>query len=1081
MQRKLRRFIQLKKDEISKTNDFIIVHTEEEFNEKFSQNPPEMKNIHYLIQNQNHFVWKKSSGGISALKKYLLINEECEESIEEAAFFHKNNDKVLIISAEPGMGKSFILDNFTQQSTADNFFLKIILNTCTKALKELKNSRKPNDWIGFILKSLLNKTDQQEILLLKHLAKEEKLILMFDGLDEVNDYKEQVIHLIDSLNKDKDYSFKKILITTRNHLREELEDHFKTFSFNLNNFDVRDQKGFLVKYWRSLNSQYNEEALSANKFVQSAEDLIARLESISSQNLNELIGIPLQTKMLADIYFEKAKNQEDFSKLIITKLTDLYNQFIESKINIQFEKSGIEIERNQELFEDEKEKFYANHIKLSSSILFESSNNKEDNDFKEQDESLVIKYGVIVAFTNKTPTFLHQSFAEFFLAKRSWQKIKEQNKKDTELEQILRKNGHFLIRRFLNDLMENDEYQKDRKKSKKTLFEFFNNFQIEMENCLRENLFSLLKYLIEVQGVNLKTKNEFLIMATRYSRKDIVAFLLEKGIDVNQQNKDGYSALIVAITGYGRGLLELQLEIVKILKNQSVTSLSDLELRKDIVQILLQNENIQINHQDKDGKTALIVASKLGRKDIVDNLLQHKDIQINKQDDSRRTALIEASQNGHAKVVEMLLQHENIDVTHQDKNASTALILASHQGHKEIVQMLLQEEKTDINQQDRYDSTALIVASKQGHKEIVQMLLQHKNIEVNEPDENGYTALMWASGNGHKEIEEMLLQHIDKKQINQERINGHFSLVTASREAHKEFVEILLKDINIKINQHDQEGNTALIAASEEGHKEIVEMLLKQKNLNINQQNEDGYTALMFASERGHKEIVQMLLQVKKTKINRIDKESETALIKASYNGLKDIVHMLLQYENIKINQEDEYGYTALMRASSKGHSEIVEMLLQHKNIRINQRKKGCNTALMEASEEGHTEVVEILLQHKNIKINQQLWNGKTALMYASERGHKEVVQILLQHKDIIVNHRDKSGSNALIEACDKGHKEIVQMLLEHKNIQINQKDKDGLTALIAASKQGHQEIVEMLLQNKNIVIQQHTKLCMLL
>jgi hypothetical protein len=42
---------------------------------------------------------------------------------------------------------------------------------------------------------------------------------MFDGLDEVNDYKQQVIHLIDALNRD--CILKKILITTRNHLKKE--------------------------------------------------------------------------------------------------------------------------------------------------------------------------------------------------------------------------------------------------------------------------------------------------------------------------------------------------------------------------------------------------------------------------------------------------------------------------------------------------------------------------------------------------------------------------------------------------------------------------------------------------------------------------------------------------------------------------------------------------------------------------------------------------------------------------------------------------------------------------------------------
>jgi hypothetical protein len=207
MKRKLRRLIQIDMKSLEKKQkDFIIVYTEEEFNEKCAQNA-QMKNVHYLIQdeiNQNQFKWQKSNGAIKTLKKYLITNKECEESIDEEEFFDKtNNEKVLIISAEPGMGKSLILDHFTQNSSSENFFIKIILNTCTKTLsdkkfKEKLQINKEDGLIEFVLKSLLNKKNEQEISLLKHMAKEEKLILMFDGLDEVNDYKDQVIQLIDA-------------------------------------------------------------------------------------------------------------------------------------------------------------------------------------------------------------------------------------------------------------------------------------------------------------------------------------------------------------------------------------------------------------------------------------------------------------------------------------------------------------------------------------------------------------------------------------------------------------------------------------------------------------------------------------------------------------------------------------------------------------------------------------------------------------------------------------------------------------------------------------------------------------------
>jgi len=107
---------------------------------------------------------------------------------------------------------------------------------------------------------------------------------------------------------------------------------------------------------------------------------------------------------------------------------------------------------------------------------------------------------------------LHRSFAEFFLAKSCLPKMKEQNKRDKELKQILRDERHFLIRKFLNDLMENDENQTETQQKKRKLKK--EDFNREIENCCRENLFSLLKYFIQDKGANLKAKNEFLIIAS---------------------------------------------------------------------------------------------------------------------------------------------------------------------------------------------------------------------------------------------------------------------------------------------------------------------------------------------------------------------------------------------------------------------------------------------------------------------------------------------------------------------------------------------------------------------------------------
>jgi len=719
-------------------------------------------------QNNKNLIWQKSSGPISKLNEFIIRKSEFSLSIEEEELLHKNNETILIISAEPGMGKSLILDHFTQNSTAENFFLKIILNTCRKALASFEDNLKlSNDLIELVLNSLLGKNDQQEIALVKQLAKEEKLILMFDGLDEVNEQKEQVIQLIDALNNDQNYRIKKILITTRNHLREELEDRFRTFAFYLSNFDDDDQKSFLFKYWRNLNLKHKERATSAN-LKHAAQYLTMRIKSLlSSENISELIGIPLQTKMLADIFIEK--KEEDFSKLEIANIADLYEHFLETKIRIQYEeKNGVKIEllpkKLKQFFDKAKDDFYSDHIKLSLKLLFKI--NLEETYEGEKLQELV-DYGVIVDFVtvNKMPSFLHQSFAEFFVARGCVQKLEQNNH---ELEQIFRDQRHFLIRRFLNDLLiKNNKYPMANKTSDR-------DFQKEIRNCCQENLLALLKYFIQQRGASLNTQNnEFLITACECGHKDIVVCLLENGIDINQQNKRGSSPLMWASK----------------------------QGHNEIVRILLNNEHINVNHKEKFDETALIWASKAGKHEIVSILLEQKHIDVNHQDAYKYSALEWASEKGHKEVVQLLLKNKNIDVTIEDDDFGWgALWWASYNGHKEVVKILLENKDINVNQQDKDGMTALMISSIRGHKETVKILSQNENIILNIQDsKKGRNALMYASEKGHREIVQMLLEQDEKIDLNQQDKDGQSALMLASKQGHKEIVQMLEeKTLNIK-------------------------------------------------------------------------------------------------------------------------------------------------------------------------------------------------------------------------------------------------------------------------------------------
>ena len=111
-----------------------------------------------------------------------------------------------------------------------------------------------------------------------------------------------------------------------------------------------------------------------------------------------------------------------------------------------------------------------------------------------------------------------------------------------------------------------------------------------VRNCCNGNLVYLLKYFIDEKGANLKTiqDDELFIRAAQEGHKEIVAYLIEKEIDINQQDNKGFTALMHASN----------------------------EGHKEIVKLLLEHRDIQVNQQDYKDKTALMHASEKGHQEI---------------------------------------------------------------------------------------------------------------------------------------------------------------------------------------------------------------------------------------------------------------------------------------------------------------------------------------------------------------------------------------------------------------------------------------------------------------------------------
>ena len=555
---------------------------------------------------------------------------------------------------------------------------------------------------------------------------------------------------------------------------------------------------------------------------------------------------------------------------------------------------------------------------------------------------------------------------------------------------------------------------------------------------------------INIQNENGETA---LMLASKNDHIQVVELLLKEHADVNIQNQDGHTAIILAIQNVCIQISEQVGEHVDddIQDESTMFALmfASQSSHTQVAELLLKEHAVIDDIQTK--MQMLMLASINGHTDIVKLLFKDMDVCVQSQD--IHFALMFASYYGHVEIVEFL--KEQVGVQIQTEKKVLALICASWNGHLQVVELLL-KDIADINAQDEDGLTVLMVASENGHTQVVELLLkEHADINLHAND--GVTALMLASRNGHFHVVKLLLkEHAD---INTQKENGWTALMIASLNGHIQIVELLLKE-HVDINTQEKDGWTALMIASSNGHTQVVELLLKE-HADINTQKENGLTALMLASLNGHIQIVELLLK-EHADINTQKENGLTALMLASLNGHIQIVELLLK-EHADINTQEKDGWTALMIASSNGHTQIVELLLKE-HADINTQKEDGWTALMLASSNGHTQVVELLLK-EHADINTQKEDGWTALMLASSNGHTQVVELLLkEHADI--NTQEKNKCTALMIASFKGHTQVVKLLLQW-DADVNILSKDDYNALMLASQNGHLEVVEYLLQSQ--------------
>ena len=167
----------------------------------------------------------------------------------------------------------------------------------------------------------------------------------------------------------------------------------------------------------------------------------------------------------------------------------------------------------------------------------------------------------------------------------------------------------------------------------------------------------------------------------------------------------------------------------------------------DCVKVLLVEYGVNVDFQNIEGETPLIIASREGHVDVVTFLVEHG-ANLNLQCRLGNTALMTACLYKERDVVTFLVEH-GANVNLQSKDGTTALFLFlcgipmySDDNYCNVLSSLI-ENGADVNACTHDNQTPLMMASRNGHVNAVALLVEHgANMDIQ--NEDGNTALHYA-------------------------------------------------------------------------------------------------------------------------------------------------------------------------------------------------------------------------------------------------------------------------------------------------------------------------------------------------
>ena len=544
-----------------------------------------------------------------------------------------------------------------------------------------------------------------------------------------------------------------------------------------------------------------------------------------------------------------------------------------------------------------------------------------------------------------------------------------------------------------------------------------------------------------------------------------------------------------------------------------------------MVKRLINSQSCDINAQDNNVKTPVLLAAYFGHTDLVRFLCSLNDCDMTKADSFGRTPLHHACQKGHVDVVSVLVCEKKCNVFLPDNEGVLPVHIAAFEGYIDIVQILAGQKNSNVHQADHKGRNALHRAAQEGHLHVVKFLVTECHVDPNAQElVNGCAPLHFAVAKGHQRIVEYLLTqpHCDAQAIDE---SGRTVLHRAAEYDQLSIVKLLNEKYNCSCATQDFELNTPLHAAAFVGNLEIVKYLTSQSEVVPDVCNLKGRTAIHFAAQSGHLNVIQFLVEEMKWDAFLQDEaHGVTALHLAANNGHLDIVEFLCSLCTTKSDEQDNHGRTPLYYATQEGHVETVKYLISHENcdrymidhtgitpemlatnsnrsdiiaayavsenknaekmvgqnlLTQDQLKSAQSVAVLECVAEGNLKKLKDLIAMHGLQVCQSLGpQGGTMLHMAALSGCLEIADYLVKECGLgsCINTEDQEGRTPLHNAAHQGHLSVLHFLASQKGCMKDSIDRKQRTPLHYACQNGHYNLAVCLVSVYHCPINIHDK-----